>query len=71
MKYLKKIRKENGYSCQNMADKLKISKPYYWQIEKGMRRLSYEMALKIANIFDMRPDDVFYNDFKFKEKKEK
>ena len=46
-----------------MADKLGISKPLYWQIENGERRLSYVMAIKISKIFKMKPDKLFYNDF--------
>ena len=47
-----------------MAIKLGISKPFYWQIENGKRNLSYKMAIKIASIFNMKPDDIFYKDFK-------
>lgn len=66
MEKLKKIRRKNNYTCQMMSEKLNISKPFYWQIENGKRRLSYEMAIKIAAIFNMRPDDIFYSEFKNK-----
>lgn len=62
------LRKENKISYQAMADKLNISKTFYWQIEHGQRRLSYQMAFKIASIFNMRPDDIFYSELKEKEK---
>ncbi len=61
--HLSELRKENKYSYQYMADKLGISKPLYWQIENGERRLSYVMAIKISKIFKMKPDKLFYNDF--------
>lgn len=64
MDKLIKIRKKHKYSCSYMAERLKISKPFYWQIENKKRGLSYLMAIKIAEIFDMRPDDIFYKDFK-------
>ena len=64
MKYLKEIRIKNGYSMQQMANILKISKTFYWQIETGNRRLSYDMAVKISEIFNMRPDDVFFEEWK-------
>lgn len=64
MNKLKELRKQYGYSCQIMANKLNISKSFYWQIEQKERRLSYETACKIANIFKLKPDDIFYNDFK-------
>lgn len=68
MSNLKKVRTTNGMTCQLMADILEISKSYYWQIENNYRKLSYEMAVKIANIFKTTPDKIFYEDFKEKEK---
>ncbi len=59
-----KLRKENNISIQKMADLLNISKTFYWQIEKRKRKLSYELALKIALIFNKKPDSIFLDDFK-------
>ncbi len=67
MDELKAIRAKNGYTCEYMANHLNISKPFYWQIENGKRRLSYGMAVKIAKIFNMKPDDIFYENFKNKD----
>ena len=64
MNKLEEYRSKNNYSCQDMADKLNISKSFYWQIEKGKRRLSYITACKIAKIFNVKPDTLFYEDFK-------
>ena len=64
MKKLAELRKNNKYSYQYMANILGISKPFYWQIENNKRRLSYVMAIKIAEIFNMKPDEVFYDDLK-------
>lgn len=64
MSKLEEYRKKNNYSCQDMADKLNISKSFYWQIEKGKRRLSYAIACKIAEIFKVKPDTIFYEDYK-------
>ena len=63
IKKLINLRKKYKYSGTLMAEKLNISKPYYWQIEHGHRRLTYEMAIKIANIFNSKPDDIFYQEF--------
>ncbi len=63
MNELKEIRKKRKYTCEYMANHLKISKPFYWQIENGKRRLSYKMAVKIAKVFNLKPDDIFYKDF--------
>lgn len=59
---LKDLRKKKGFTTQDMADKLGISKPFYSQIENQVRKLSYDMAIKIAAIFDKKPDAVFFID---------
>lgn len=64
MKTLKEYRLKKNYKYQDMAKILKISKTFYWQIENKKRRLSYDMAIKIASIFDTTPDNLFYNDVK-------
>jgi putative transcriptional regulator len=61
---LKELRKQYNLSCDDMASILKISKTYYWQLEQGKRRLFYKQALDIANIFNLKPDDIFYDDLK-------
>lgn len=59
-KKLKQIRKENGYTIYDMANRLGITPSYYSQIENKKRRLFYDMAYKISSIFNMRPDTLFY-----------
>ena len=67
MEELKKRRLDKKYTCKIMAEKLGVSKPFYWQIENNKRRLSYAMAIKIANIFKTKPDKIFYEEFKNKD----
>lgn len=62
LKQLKELRMNNKISCKEIAEILNISKTYYWQIENGDRRLSYELAKKIANVFKLKPDDIFLKD---------
>ena len=59
---LKELRNEFGLSCDDMAKRLNISKSYYWQIENQNRRLYYDVAVKIAAIFKLKPDDIFFDD---------
>lgn len=59
---LKEIREGNHLSHETMSKMLNISKTFYWQIENGKRGLTYEMAKKIANVFKLKPDDLFYNE---------
>ena len=64
MKKLKSLREQKNLSYQDTSRSLKISKSYYWQLEHKNRRLSYDMAKDIANIFHLKPDDLFYDEFK-------
>lgn len=66
MEKLKEYRLKSNFTNQMMANFLGISKPYYWQLEHNQKRLSYEMAVKIALIFNLKPDDLFYEEFKNK-----
>lgn len=61
---LKNLRELNNLSNKKMADKLGISKTFYWQIENGKRNLSYEMAIRISKVLKSKPDKIFYDDFK-------
>ena len=54
-----------------MADILGISKAFYYQIENMDRKLTYDMAIKIANIFNTKPDAIFYDDYIKQKEKEK
>lgn len=42
-----------------MAKLLEITPSFYSQIENKKRRLFYDTAYKIAEILDMKPDEVF------------
>ena len=57
-------RKEKDLSCLDVAKKVGICKAYYWQIENGNRRLYYDLAIKIAQVFDKKPDELFYDYYK-------
>lgn len=57
---LEQVRKQHHMSCQEVAKRVGFSRQYYWLIENGQRTLSYENAKKIAAIFDLKPDDLFF-----------
>lgn len=61
-KKLREMRIKNKYTTQAMADKIGISKSFYSQIETGSRRLTYSMAIRIADVFKRKPDTIFYED---------
>lgn len=58
---LQNLRKKNKMSYEEVANEIGISKAYYWQIENGNRRLYYDLALKIAKVFNTKPDNLFYD----------
>jgi putative transcriptional regulator len=66
MKYKKlyELRTKNKLSMADIAKKIKISTPYYCQLENKQKRLSYEMVLKIATALNTKPDDLFYDEYK-------
>ena len=64
VKKLKKVRKKYGYSCSDMANFIGISKPFYWQLENKKRNLSYKLTFDISKVFGLRPDDLFYDEYK-------
>jgi len=57
---LKELRKEKNWTTKEMATKIGISQGYYCMLENGSRRLYYDIAKKIATIFNLKPDDIFY-----------
>ena len=59
---LEQLRIEHGYTYQQMADMIGVCKSYYWQLEHNNRRLYYDVAKKIAAVFQLKPDDVFYTE---------
>ena len=61
-KKLREMRIKNKYTTQAMADKIGISKSFYSKIETGSRRLTYSMAIRIADVFKRKPDTIFYED---------
>lgn len=61
---LQSLRIENNLSYEAMAKEIGICKAYYWQIEHGNRRLYYDLAKKIAKVFKLKPDDIFYSYYK-------
>lgn len=67
MEILKTLRSKEHYTHQDMANLLGISKAFYWQLENRKRTLSYRMAVNIASIFNKRPDELFYDEFKNKD----
>lgn len=58
-KDLKKVCQERGISMTELAGKLGRSKQYISAVSTGKTRLSYELAVEIANVFESTPDYIF------------
>lgn len=56
---LKDIRLKNNKTQQQMADLLNIGLTTYHQYEKSERDIPYKVANKIADIFQMKIDEIF------------
>lgn len=63
-KKLKELRKSKKIKSKEMAEQLEISTPFYSQIENGQRRISYDMAVRIAKVFKTDPDKIFLDEYK-------
>jgi DNA-binding XRE family transcriptional regulator/uncharacterized phage-associated protein len=49
--YLKKLREKSGFTQDEIAQKIGVSRPTYMQIEKGEKDLEVEQAKKLAALF--------------------
>lgn len=59
---LKQMRHKSNMTLQEVANKVGISKAFYCQLENGKRRMLYETAIKIAKVFNVKPDYIFYEE---------
>lgn len=60
---LRNIRESRGWTIKDVSQKLGISRSMYGYIENGDKRLTYDNAVKISEIFGLTPDLLFYEDF--------
>lgn len=56
---LREIRMENSLTLKELGTRLGKSKQYMSELERGNIRLTYDMALRIAQVFDTTPDGLF------------
>lgn len=63
MNKLKELRIANNLTVVEISKLIGISPTYYWQIENKKRRMYYELAKKIAQVFKLKPDDIFYEEY--------
>ncbi len=69
-KTLQSIRKSHGYTQEKLAEAVECSPRYIGDIEQDRSKPSYEVLVKICNLFDISLDDVFKGYLKTKNKKD-
>lgn len=67
--YLKKRREEKGYTMQELADKLNISRQYYQMIESGERQRKMDITLiaGISAALDLSAENIISEENKLTE----
>jgi transcriptional regulator with XRE-family HTH domain len=55
---IKKLRELKNYTQEYMADKLDMTQPSYSKIETGETDISYGKLEKIADVLQLRPEDI-------------
>ena len=58
-KNIQTIRKSNGYTQEQLAEKVEVSVRYISDVEQDRAKPSYEVLVKICNIFKISLDQVF------------
>lgn len=58
----REIRKKRGLNLNDIAKELNVSKAYVSMMETGKRSLDYVRAIQMAKIFNVKPDELFYDD---------
>ncbi len=58
---IKKLRTAAKLSQESMAEKLSCSREFISRVENKKERISLNMLLKIAELFNVNPSDLFIN----------
>lgn len=56
---LVRLRKERGYSQDDMSKLVPVSRSHYSQIETGDKSPSFRLAVRIKRTLDTDDDDIF------------
>ncbi len=68
-KRLQAIRKSNGYTQEQLAEKVEVSVRYISDVEQDRAKPSYEVLIRICNIFETSLDQIFSEYLKVTENK--
>ena len=56
---LKELRNENGWTQQQVADRIGVSRVNYTRYETGASQPDFEILVKLADLFDVSLDYIF------------
>jgi len=65
-KNIQTIRKSNGYTQEKLAEKIEVSVRYISDIEQDRAKPSYEVLIRICNLFQIGLDQIFQEHLKIK-----
>lgn len=68
-KNIQAIRKSNGYTQERLAEKIEVSVRYVSDIEQERANPSYEVLIRICNLFKVSMDQIFSEYLNVKENK--
>ena len=68
-KNIQQIRKSNGYTQEKMAENIEVSVRYISDIEQDRAKPSYEVLIRICNLFHVTLDQIFSEYLSVKENK--
>ncbi len=57
--HIKKIRKSYGYTQEKLAEAVEVSSRYISDVEQDRAKPSYEVLVKICNLFNIGLDEIF------------
>lgn len=66
---LKALRKSYGYTQEKLSEAIECSTRYIGNIEQDKSKPSYEVLIKICNLFDIGTDTIFAEHLTKKSKK--
>lgn len=58
-KIIQTIRKSNGYTQERLAEKIEVSVRYISDVEQDRAKPSYEVLIRICNLFHIGLDQIF------------
>jgi len=66
---LQQIRKSNGYTQEKLAEEIEVSARYVSDIEQDRAKPSYEVLIRICNLFKVSLDQIFSEYLKIRDNK--